>query len=549
MTSTTTMTSSTTAAASGLVTHHPAVDESRTRIAAPVVSATLLEDRAQVTRRGRVDVVAGRNRLVLWDVAPTLQDVSLRVTTSNGGDTVVRVDDARARRVARVLHSEQPEAARILEEKLAELSRRHDELRDDAERVQHRASVVAEMMEKALAEVPQDAAWSIGDATAWKHTFETLSAKSRALLGNAQNTRHEMRTLSDAVNFVVEERRRIDRPDTRVLGLVEVDLSADENGSVDLILEYTVPNAIWRPTHEATLSGQTLTVASRAAVWQNTGEDWVDVNLSFSTARSSLGHEPPLLHNDVLNVQKRDNRVVVQAREVAVSRAGLGRGGVPGGGGAAASTAVDLPGVDDGGDIQHLKAAHPVSVPSTGRPSFVPLSSFQAPAVTSLLVMAEADEKAILKATCAHGGTHPMLAGPVDLLRDSGPVGSTRTLFIAPGEQLALGFGPDDDVRVKRTVESREVVDEIDQWRRRTVTVNLYLSNLGPDDKALDIVERLPVSEIEHVKVTLVADKTSGAPTLDDDGFLRWGMALAGRGRLRLSLVYVVAFAPNVTSS
>jgi uncharacterized protein (TIGR02231 family) len=552
MTSTTPNTSTSTNTgiqhAGGLVTHHPAVDETRVAVLAPVRRATLLEDRAQITRLGRFDVVAGRNRLIIWDVAPTLQDVSLRVTaTSNAGG--VRVDDARARRAARVLHTEKPEAARHLEEKLAELARRHDELRDDAERVQHRASIVAEMMEKALAEVPEDAAWSIGDATAWKQTFETLSAKSRALLAGAQDTRQEMRTLAEAVAFVVEERRRIDRPDTRVLGLIEVDLQADVAGSVDIVIEYTVPNAIWRPTHEATLRDQTLTIASRAAVWQNTGEDWNDVELSFSTARSSLGHEPPLLNDDTLAVQKKDNRVVVQAREVSVSRAGLGRGaGGGGGGGAPPSTAVDLPGVDDGGDIQNLKAAHPVTVPSTGRPSFVPLSTFQAPAQTSLLVMAEADEKAVLKATCAHLGTHPLLAGPVDLLRSSGPVGSTRTLFIAPGEQLALGFGPDDDVRVKRSVDSKEVVDEIDQWRRRTVTVNLYLSNLGPDEKALEIVERLPVSEIEHVKVTLQSDKTSGAPSLDDDGFLRWTMSLGGRGRLRLSLVYTVAFAPGVTS-
>jgi hypothetical protein len=131
---------------------------------------------------------------------------------------------------------------------------------------------------------------------------------------------------------------------------------------------------------------------------------------------------------------------------------------------------------------------------------------------------------------------------------ESGPVGSTRTLFVAPGEQLALGFGPDDDVRIRRTTEFKETVDDVDHWRRRTITVNLYLSNLGATEKLLQVVERLPVSEIDHVKVTLLEDKTSGAPTLDQDGFLRWEMELGARSRLRLSLVYVVAFAPGVTS-
>ncbi len=536
-----------TSTALGLVSHHPSLDEQRASIPLPVVAVTLLEDRAHITRRGSVELVAGRNRLQVYDVAPTLQDVSLRVSAVGAA----RVDDARARRAARVRRSEKPEQAQILENKLDELAERHAELRDDVSRLKSRAGVVTEMTQKALAELPQDAAWSIGDAAAWKQTFETLSQKSRRLLERAQQTRRELRTVSAAAEFVIAERERIDRPEIAVLCVLEIDVFADAAGSIELVAEYTVPNAIWRPTHEAALVAETLTIRSRAAVWQYTGEDWNDVALSFSTARSSLGHEPPLLRDDVLAVKKRDTRVVVQAREVAVTKAGLGRGEPSRSEGAGsaltAPTAVDLPGVDDGGDIQNMKAAQPMSVPSNGRPVFVELSSFSSPANRSLVIMAEADQKAFIKASCTHRGSHPLLAGPVDLLMESGPVGSTRTLFVAPGEQLAIGFGPDDDLRVRRTIEVKEAVDDVDQWRRRTVTVNIYLSNLGAAPKDVELVERLPVSEVDHATVTLVSDKTSGAPSLDQDGFARWNLSVAGRGRLRLSLVYVVAFAPNVT--
>jgi uncharacterized protein (TIGR02231 family) len=536
-----------TSTALGLVSHHPSLDEQRASIPLPVVAVTLLEDRAHITRRGSVELVAGRNRLQVYDVAPTLQDVSLRVSAVGPA----RVDDARARRAARVRRSEKPEQAQILEDKLDELAERHTELRDDVSRLKSRAGVVTEMTQKALAELPQDAAWSIGDAAAWKQTFETLSQKSRRLLERAQQTRRELRTVSAAAEFVVAERERIDRPEVAVLCVLEIDIFANAAGSVELVAEYTVPNAIWRPTHEAALVAETLTIRSRAAVWQYTGEDWNNVALSFSTARSSLGHEPPLLRDDVLAVRKRDTRVVVQAREVAVTKAGHGRGEPSRSEGAGsaltAPTAVDLPGVDDGGDIQNMKAAQPMSVPSNGRPVFVDLSSFLAPASRSLIVMAEADQKAFMKASCTHRGSHPLLAGPVDLLMESGPVGSTRTLFVAPGEQLAIGFGPDDDLRVRRTIEVKEAVDDVDQWRRRTVTVNIYLSNLGAAPKDVELVERLPVSEVDHATVTLLSDKTSGAPSLDQDGFARWNLSVAGHGRLRLTLVYVVAFAPNVT--
>jgi uncharacterized protein (TIGR02231 family) len=534
-------TTTTSAAAPALITFHPAVDESRRRVSLPITKVTVLEDRAQIERRGRIDMATGKNRLALWDVSPVMQDVSLRVDVQGGG---ARVEDARVRRAVRVGHKEKPEAAAALERRIEELSREHAVYIDDAGRVQQRASVVGEMMQKAVAELPTDAAWSLGDPAAWSTTFEALSTKTRQLLAEAQATRRKLAEVVDAADFVANERGRLDRPDSHLLAIVEIDATADSDGAVEFVVEYTVPNALWRPTHEATLDDGRLSIASRAALWQNTGEDWVDVDVFFSTARSSLGHEPPKLSDDRIAVQKKDNRVVVAAREVAVQSAGLGRGA--GGSAAPRPAGVSLPGVDDGGDIQNLKSAHKVTVPSDGRPMFVPVGVASAPAETTLVVMGEVEKTAFLKATSTYGGARPMLAGPVDLVRSSGFVGTTRTLFVAPGERFALGFGPDDDVRVQRTVEVKEVTDPVDQWRRKTSTVQLYLSNLGGVEKRLDIVERIPVSEIEHVKITLVADKTSGSPTLDDDGFVRWTQTLAPRARLRIVLVYVVALAPGV---
>jgi len=50
---------------------------------------------------------------------------------------------------------------------------------------------------------------------------------------------------------------------------------------------------LWRPLHEARLfADDRLLMSSSAVVWQNTGEDWSNVDLSFSTALSSLGVEP-----------------------------------------------------------------------------------------------------------------------------------------------------------------------------------------------------------------------------------------------------------------
>jgi uncharacterized protein (TIGR02231 family) len=527
-----------------LIEFHPAVELERVRLDLPIHKVTLLEDRAQILRRGKVVVAAGAPRLALWDVAPVLQDVSLRVGITDGS-AHAKVADARVRRAMRVGYAEKPEVASDLELKLEELQLRWAMLLDDAERARGQAAVVLDMMQKATDELPDDAAWSLGEPGTWRKTFETLSERTRILLAEAQATRRQMLALQEQAGFLISERQRLDRPDFRFLTLVEVDLTATGAGEVTLEVEYTVPNALWRPTHTATLRDGKVAFDSRAAVWQNTGEDWRDVELVFSTARSSLGHEPPKLSDDRLTTKKKDTRVVVAAREVAVQTAGLGGGG--GGGGRPPPPAgVELPGVDDGGDIQNLRSLGRVTIPSDGRPAFVPVFLFSAPADLSLVVMAERDARAHHKAELMHTGRHPVLAGPVDLVRTSGFVGTTRTLYVAPGERFTIGFGSDDDLRVQRTIETHEEVDDVDRWRRKTCTVTVYLSNLGAEDKTVQIVERLPVSEIEHVKVTLVKDRTSGAPELDANGMLTWKMTIGAWGRLRLLLEYEVAMAPDV---
>ena len=536
-----------------LIAHHPSLDETRTRLLLPIASVTVLEDRAQVRREGPVAFTHGHNRLALWGVAPVLQDVSLRIELLAKAGGAGRVLDARVRRALRIGHKEKPEATSALERRMEELARGYQEAVDDQGRADERAAIVLDMMKKAMSEVPQDAAWSLGHPQTWQETWEALTAKARGLRGEGRVFVEQMNKLAEELRRLDGQRALLARPDTSFQCVIEVDVEIEVAAqATGLAIHYTVPNALWRPFHRAEQKtaangAASLRFSSQAAVWQNTGEDWLDCDLSFSTSRSSLGHEPPKLVDDPLSAKKKDPRVIVAAREVAVANAGLGRGGV----GGAATTGVQLPGVDDGGDVQTLRSQGKVTVPSDGRPSFIPVFDFESPAQTSLVVMAELSMGSVsggahFQSVQQHTGGKPMLAGPVELLRSSGFVGTTSTLFVAPGERFKLGFGSDDDVRVQRSLDSEEQIDDIDKWKRRTVRVSIFLSNLSAEEKQLEICERIPVSEIEHVKVTLVADKTSGAPELNEHGILTWKMALPGSGRVRLNLVYVVASAPGV---
>lgn len=526
----------------------PPLPTGTTALEAPVRSVTLLEDRAQVTRRGTVRVKAGQNRIVVHGVAPVIQDVSLRAEVVTGK---ARVADARMRRSLRIRTADKPEAARALEEKIESLQRERQQVLEDQSNARARFERIQQMLHLGAEEIPEDAGWGMGMAAQWQDSFDALFRKSRQLRESMLQASFTAERLAEEISAATIQRQAMDRVDHQVVSWLEADVLADADGEVEVRIDYVVPNALWRPLHTARLLGRSqLQLTSSAAVWQATGEDWKDVELKFSTARSSLGTEPPVLHADLLSAKKKNESVVVQARQVQVQKAGLGSTPSSGGGSSpAAPTSVDLPGVDDGGETRNLKAPGKNTIPSDGRPNVIPLFTFEGGAESALVTFPELENKVFLRAVARNTSPSPVLAGPVELLQDNGFVGWTQTLFVAPQEKFELSFGPDDALRVRREEKKSSKQNSVSKWNESTTNVSIYLSNLSGEARHVVVTERTPVSEIEHVKVELDEEKSSSGFKLDDHGFCTWKVDVPANGHLVLQLRFKVSLAPGVQSA
>lgn len=507
---------------------------------APVRQVTLLEDRAQVRRAGALRLSQGQHRVVVKDVAPVLQDLSLRATVTGPAAVV----DARVVRTMRVRKEEQPERVRALERDLEALTEKLRRLSEDRALLEQKRLRVEQVLDRGLAELPEDVAWGLAGAQ-WKDTLEGLFEKARSLRAEVASLGRALVDGEAERDRLVAQRRAFDAPDATLVAWLEADVVVTGEGEaeVEVSFEYTVPNALWRPLHSARLAEGRLDFESRAAVWQNTGEDWDAVRLVFSTARASLGIEAPLLGDDLLTAQKKSDQVVVQAREVVIQKAKVdGAAPRP----ATGPQTVELPGVDDGGEIRTLEARGPCTVPSDGRMSSVPLFSFTATPTTSLVAFPELELRAFLKSLQRNESRFPILAGPVELLLEHGYVGWTRALFVAPGEQFALSFGPDEALRLSRVDRERVQEARDEAWRTKTTSVSVYLSNLSDAPRTVEVTERLPVSELAQVKVELALKRTNPKPKVDEHGFATWLVELAPRAQAQLTLSYDVSAAPGV---
>jgi uncharacterized protein (TIGR02231 family) len=500
---------------------------------APVRRVTLLEDRAQVRRAGALVLEPGDWRVVVEGASPVLADRTLLCRAS--GASVLEARVVRRLRIGR--REATPDQAVLLAER-ERLQAAGLPVRNRLAALERHRQRLGAALDLLLDGINRELPWAERREERWERDLERVLEQQREVLAELRLRQAELADLtSQAGTAALQELTTRDGPP--LLTRLEVELRVARAGTVELELDYMVPCAMWRPIHRAALQGGAVRFACEGAVWQATGEDWEEVELAFSTARPTRRSEPPLLTDDELRLQRRqDKGVQVQVREEAIHTVGEGQG--------EARRASELPGVDDGGETRTLGAPARATIRATGRLHRVPIFAWEAPAEVDRIARPERSPLVHLRSRQVNPGPHPILAGPLELLRESGYVGLGEVGFVGPGERFVLGWGADDGLRVRREVEEEREVARLTGKQTITRKVTLQLSNLEPLPASFGLEERVLVSEVEQVKVALDPAGTKPPAQADAQGIVAWKVTVPPRGTREVELLYRITASSSV---
>ncbi|WP_405533175.1 mucoidy inhibitor MuiA family protein [Streptomyces avidinii] len=512
-------------------------------IALPVTAVTCLEDRAHIERSVVLDLAAGVQRLRLGPVSALAVDRTLHAElTADGPATVLDVRIVRTWQPRGPLPSAEEDS--VLRLRVHDLEEEQLALGRQRERLHARLGVLGRLAADLLREIGEGSGRGESDRARWAREMDRVDGERDSYGEQLRAVDTRLAALAVELGETRQAMNLAETEPAELVGHVELTVETAAAGPVRLRLSHLSPCALWRPAYRAVLDGDSLTLETDAMVWQRTGEDWSDVRLTLSTARSALATEPPRLGEDRLTLVDRtaaERRAVdVELREEEIGDLGP------------AAAVLGLPGVDDGGEARVLHSPVPVSVRGDGRAHRVPLSAFTTAAAGEYACSPELSPLVTRVVSFDNRSGHALLAGPVDLVRGSGFSGRGTLEFAAPGAPVELAFGSCDDHRVVReTEESRDSAG----FTQRTVvtrTVRLHLSRFsapGNDGGRVVVLrERIPVSEVSAVEVRLRKEACSPAPDgVDADGIVRWDVALAPGGRRTVTLVYELSASAKVT--
>jgi uncharacterized protein (TIGR02231 family) len=501
----------------------------RVQVEARAKRVELFEDRASVTRAVSLPPEAGRHHLVIRGLSPLVREAGLSFL----GDENTIVEEARVVRTReRPKDADLPEAA-ALREKL-------EALEDQVRRLEEAARRARDQAERAEQFADAGRSWAplalLGQQPAgeWTDALRTLEHASTEA---GQGAAEQDLALQDLCAERDDLRRRLRHARegrTLLRARLELQVLAPAGGSLQV--RYTIPCALWRPVHRARLLKGRISWQVAAMAWNATGEDWKGVELVCSTARPSSRAHAPALTDDVLYTRKRDKEVVIEAREEVIEVAREG----------AARSTDEVPGVEDGGEPRTYSAPAPVDLDSDGRPVYVLLERWEADARAQWIAHPERSPHVVFQSMQVNAGTRPLLAGPVELYRESGAVGRAKVGLVPPGEPFPLGWGSHDEVRLARRLDHETERSRITGRQTHKFTCTSRAVHVGREPFTVTIRERIPVSELKEVKITQPKARPKLHDGPDRDGICTWELTLEPGAKQELELSYSVEASSNV---
>lgn len=255
------------------------------KVATRAEKVTLFTSGAQVTRTAEVSLPAGTSSVVFTGLSPYLDEKSLQV--AGRGDFTVTAAERRYNYTDSTAWTKRKreieEAYRGIAREDSELVAAQEVVDAEIEMLRTNCSVAGRTGVTSLTEIRELTEY-------YASQLEKLKARSREIT-------HKRQTLKERRTALDNEMRQLGGRPNSPASEVAVTVDARKPCRASFTLSYYVKGAGWYPTYEVRSEGLSspVTIAYRANVYQNTREEWADVELTLSSSNPSTGSVAPVL--------------------------------------------------------------------------------------------------------------------------------------------------------------------------------------------------------------------------------------------------------------
>jgi uncharacterized protein (TIGR02231 family) len=489
---------------------------------------------AEVTRTSRLSLDKGAHTVLFQDLPAEAVPGSIRVDGKATAKLAIESVDTRRRYVARADQARLQAERKSIEDEI-------ERLRDERGLAQGQqdAAQTQKMLLNNLAELPARAEERSGATpvppTDWGQILALIASGTIEAQRSALDAEVKKRVLDRKIEEL-EKKLSALAPARAEQTEVKVYVTADAPLEADLTVRYQVRNASWVPRYDARLATGSktappqLNLARRAEIRQQTGESWEDVSVQLSTTRPTANAAAPELKTVTVDLEPERKPVTAAAPlmsedaapPLAARRSLNIADDLEAAGRAAPEPALEITEQNAAVAAAPFQAVFTVpgrlTIPDTGEAKRVLLQEDSVEPALTVRTVPKADANAYLYARLKLPNGSPLLPGTVSLFRDGTFVGTGELPVLAPGEEHELGFGADDQVRVRHAIsdEKRGETGLISSARTDSRHFRITVKNMHERAVELVVHDQIPVSQNQDIKVDLLGPTAPTRQDIDD---------------------------------
>lgn len=357
-------------------------------------------------------------------------------------------------------------------------------------------------------------------------------------------------------------------------------VDCNESFSADAVLKYLVSDCGWAASYDLSANdlNQPISLRYKAQVYNNTGNDWKDVQLTLSTGDPRLSAAHPQLSTwfldyynqstqqsivyapqrsqidyrmnaeneiNLANQRAYDNYMLDKEEEVnqkyarnSMEWSAISSGKNP------LSNPVKFRQIE----VSELTAEFPIpnafSCPSDSRPYTVEIKEMSIPATFTHVSVPKLDQGAFLIANIVGWQDLDLIPGPTNVYFGGNYVGVSEINTRNVSDTLALSFGRDTKIQVARKLKSEMTSQRVvGSSRKDSYAYDIVIRNNRNVPVRINVYDQIPVSR--NSDITITADEISGGLKDDATGEVKWEVTIAPGETHNLQIAYTVKYPKN----
>ena len=514
---------------------------------------------ALVTRTVEVDFLSGSHSIVIENIIPQLDENSL--TVSGVGEAQVKLFGVELKKEF-LKQSSDP--------RVEDLKQRMEALEDQTNHENAQGLVLDQEKEflnsiKLFSggQIPKDLVTTMPPVGNLEGVLDFLSSKLTAIDEKKEAMGLKVRDFKRQQDALKRELNQLQSATGEMMRTIVVDLECLKPGGFTLSISYLAYGVNWRPVYQAraALEKGEVDLSSFAYVQQSTAEDWVNAQLTISTAKPSLGGRMPQLSPWYLYPY------VVRP---------LGRGVAGMAMKAPASLTVSVTNTEEFMEAEMMDAQQPpqtpaevvyaqmeskgtavvykiakaVNIPSDGMDHHAAITSLNFPVKFEYTATPKLSPYAYLMAEVMNDQEGQLLPGRVNIFLDSNYVGNSDIAkAIGAKEKFELYLGIDEGITVKRDLIEKKSDDTMignfpSPTKKESYVYKLKVENYKGKPVSLRLFDQIPVSQDDKIKVRDV--KFSVPPTQKDyedrKGVMKWDVKLDPQEKKEITFSYLIEY-------